>query len=193
MGSLRTAAFNFLTAKATGGQFLLRLEDTDQKRTIPGAENRLYEDLQWAGLLWDEGPLVGGPCGPYRQSERTFLYQEHIRKLLDNGKAYRCFCSAERLDELNRRRHQKGLNLGYDRKCAHIPRPQAEEKAKKGEQHVIRFLAPKTWPMYNDLVYGKTGHGAEKTKKLLVEEPVWEDAILIKSDGFPTYHWGQCM
>ena len=189
LGSLRTAAFNFLTAKATGGQFLLRLEDTDQKRTIPGAEERLYEDLRWAGLLWDEGPLVGGPYGPYRQSERTLLYQEHIRKLLDNGKAYRCFCSAERLDELNRRRHQKGLNLGYDRKCAHIPRAQAEEKAQRGEQHVIRFLSPKTWPMYNDLVYGKTGHGPEKTKKLLVDEPVWEDAILIKSDGFPTYHW----
>ena len=189
LGSLRTAAFNYLTAKATGGQFLLRLEDTDQKRTIPGAEERLYEDLRWAGLLWDEGPLVGGPHGPYKQSERTSSYQEHIRKLLDDGRAYRCFCSPERLDELSRRRHQKGLNSGYDRKCAHILRPQAEEKARKGEQHVIRFLSPKTWPMYDDLVYGKTGHGAEKSKKLLVDEPVWEDTILIKSDGFPTYHW----
>ncbi|KIW27157.1 glutamate-tRNA ligase [Cladophialophora immunda] len=191
LGSIRTALFNYLLARATHGQFLLRIEDTDAKRTIPGAEDRLYRDLRWAGLQWDEGPEVGGPYGPYRQSERLALYKTHIETLLQAGQAYRCFCTSDRLDELNRRRHQKGLSLGYDRKCLNSLSPaQAEEKAHRGEAHVIRFLSPHEWPRYNDLVYGKSqGHGAEKTKRLLVDEPVYEDAILMKSDGFPTYHW----
>jgi len=135
------------------------------------------------------GPVVGGPFGPYRQSERGPIYHRHIQTLLQSRKAYRCFCSPERLDELNRRRHEKGLGLGYDRKCADIRPEEAEERAHQGEDHVIRFRAPKEWPRYNDLVYGKTGHGTDKVKKLLVDEPVYEDTILIKSDGFPTYHW----
>jgi glutamyl-tRNA synthetase len=135
------------------------------------------------------GPVTGGPFGPYRQSERTSIYQDHIQSLLRSNDAYRCFCSSERLDQLNRRRHEKGLNLGYDRKCTHIPHEEAAEKAQKGEPHVIRFRAPDQWPRYEDLVYGKTGHGAGKTKKLVIDELVWEDAILLKSDGYPTYHW----
>ncbi|KAH0846530.1 glutamate-tRNA ligase [Fonsecaea monophora] len=191
LGSIRTALFNYLLARATNGQFLLRIEDTDAKRTIPGAEDQLYRDLRWAGLQWDEGPEVGGPYGPYRQSERLELYKTHIKSLLQTGQAYRCFCTSDRLDDLNRRRHEKGLSLGYDRKCLNSLSPsQAEEKAHRGEAHVIRFLSPPEWPRYNDLVYGKSqGHGAEKTKRLLVDEPVYEDAILMKSDGFPTYHW----
>jgi glutamyl-tRNA synthetase len=189
LGSLRTALFNYLLARKTKGQFLLRLEDTDRKRTVPGAEEKLYEDLQWAGLQWDEGPVIGGPYGPYRQSERTPIYQAHVNALLYGGHAYRCFCPAERLDDLNRRRHEKGLPLGYDRKCAHLSAQESAEKAHKGEAHVVRFRSPQEWPRYHDLVFGKTGHGAEKTKKLLIDEPVWEDSILIKSDGFPTYHW----
>ncbi len=191
LGSIRTALFNYLLARATKGQFLLRLEDTDAKRTVPGAEDRLYEDLRWAGLQWDEGPQVGGPYGPYRQSERLPLYQKHVQTLLNTGEAYRCFCTADRLDDLNRRRHEKGLSLGYDRKCHHsISTVQAEEKAHNGEANVIRFLSPAEWPRYHDLVYGKgQGHGAEKTKRLLMDEPVYEDAILMKSDRFPTYHW----
>ncbi|ETN40431.1 glutamate-tRNA ligase [Cyphellophora europaea CBS 101466] len=189
LGSIRTALFNYLLARKTKGQFLLRLEDTDQKRTIPGAEERLYRDLQWAGLEWDEGPVINGPYGPYRQSERLSSYHAHIQGLLQASKAYRCFCSAERLDDLNRRRHDKGLNLGYDRKCADMPVDEAEQRAHSGEAHVVRFRAPETWPRYRDLVYGHTGHGEKANKKLYVDAPVWEDAILIKSDGFPTYHW----
>ncbi|RMD43503.1 hypothetical protein DV735_g1668, partial [Chaetothyriales sp. CBS 134920] len=189
LGSIRTAAFNYLLARRTGGQFLLRLEDTDQKRTVPGAEQRLYDDLRWARLFWDEGPVVGGRHGPYRQSERLAIYQTHIKHLLDRGHAYRCFCSPERIDSLNRRRHEKGLSLGYDRKCAHLPHDEASQRANDGEAHVVRFRAPPQWPRYTDLVYGKTGHGAARAKKLLVDEPVWDDAVLIKSDGFPTYHW----
>ncbi len=109
--------------------------------------------------------------------------------LLQSRHAYRCFCSSERLDELNRRRHEKGLSLGYDRKCAHIQAHEAEDRAHNGESYTIRFRSPQQWPRYDDLVYGRTGHGAEKAKKLLVDDPVWEDAILVKSDGFPTYHW----
>ncbi|KIV85325.1 glutamate-tRNA ligase [Exophiala sideris] len=189
LGSIRTALFNYLLARATKGQFLLRIEDTDAKRTVPGAEEHLYKDLRWAGLQWDEGPVVGGPYGPYRQSERLPVYRQHIDNLLKSDHAYRCFCPSERLDELNRRRHEKGLSLGYDRKCLQVSLAEAEERAHRGDKHVIRFRSPDQWPRYNDLVYGKSGHGADKAKKLLVDEPVYEDAILMKSDGYPTYHW----
>lgn len=189
LGSIRTALFNYLLARRTNGQFLLRIEDTDQKRTVPGAEEQLYEDLRWAGLQWDEGPTVGGQFGPYRQSERTATYHKHVQTLLESNKAYRCFCSAERIDNLNRLRHDRGLPLGYDRACAGLAPYVAEEKAHNGEAHVIRFRVPKEYPKFNDFVYGKTGHGMERSKKLLVDEPVYDDPILIKSDGFPTYHF----
>ncbi|GFF83635.1 glutamate--tRNA ligase, mitochondrial [Aspergillus udagawae] len=186
LGSLRTALFNYLLAKRTGGQFLLRIEDTDQKRTIPGAEQRLYEDLQWAGLQWDEGPLVGGPYGPYRQSERTAIYREHANQLVKNGHAYRCFCSTERLDSLARHRSQAGLPPGYDRQCADISAEESEDRAAKGEAHVVR-LKVEGYPMFDDLVYGKTGQNRSNSKLDLIER-VYDDPILLKSDGHPTYH-----
>ncbi|KAH2182700.1 hypothetical protein KXV74_003488 [Aspergillus fumigatus] len=186
LGSLRTALFNYLLAKRTGGQFLLRIEDTDQKRTIPGAEQRLYEDLQWAGLQWDEGPLVGGPYGPYRQSERTAIYREHANQLVQNGHAYRCFCSPERLDSLARHRSQAGLPPGYDRQCADISAEESEDRAAKGEAHVVR-LKVEGYPMFDDLVYGKTGQNRSSSKLDLIER-VYDDPILLKSDGHPTYH-----
>lgn len=155
---------------------------------MPGAEEKLYEDLQWAGLQWDEGPLVGGPFGPYRQSERTHLYQEHVKTLLQSGKAYRCFCSSERIKSFHEARHVEGLPLGYDRKCAHIPQAEAEERAHSDESHVIRFLAPKQYPRYHDLIYGSSGHGSNKTANLL-SNSVYDDPILLKSDGHPTYHF----
>lgn len=185
LGSLRTALFNYLLAKATGGQFLLRIEDTDQKRTVPDAESRLYRDLRWAGLQWDEGPEVGGPFGPYRQSERSDLYQQHADTLLETGHAYRCFCSAERLNALAQQRHKMGMATDYDRTCADIPKEEAESRAAKGESHVIRLRIPDQYPTYKDLVYGtfkplkRRGH---------VVETAYEDPILLKSDGLPTYH-----
>lgn len=189
LGSVRTALFNYLLAKATKGQFLLRIEDTDAKRTIPGAEEKLYEDLTWAGLQWDEGPLVGGPHGPYRQSQRLALYQAQIALLLDSDHAYRCFCTPQRLDEFNRIRHEKGLPLGYDRKCTHLSKAEAEERAYAGQQHVIRFRSPSAWPKYQDLIFGRSGHGEHVFRSLLLDESVYPDSILIKSDGYPTYHW----
>lgn len=140
-------------------------------------------------MQWDEGPLIGGPYGPYRQSERLPLYTSHIKTLLQNGTAYRCFCSTERIDGLNRLRHDKGLPLGYDRKCADISSEEAEQRVERGESHVVRFRAPKEYPKYQDLVYGKSGHGDAKSKQHLADEPVYDDPILMKSDGFPTYHF----
>jgi len=168
---------------------LLRVEDTDQKRTVPGAEDRLYRDLRWAGLEWDEGPTVGGPYGPYKQSERTEIYRSHVRPLVESKKAYRCFCSSERIDKLNRSRHERGLPLGYDRHCTDMPYAEAEDRAHQGQSHVIRFRVPKEYPRFTDLVYGKTGQGNDKGRKLHVDQPVYDDPILIKSDGYPTYHF----
>jgi glutamyl-tRNA synthetase len=185
LGSLRTALFNYLLAKRTGGQFLLRIEDTDQKRTVPDAERRLFEDLQWAELQWDEGPEVGGPYGPYKQSERTPIYKEHAKQLLDSGNAYRCFCSSERLNALAEHKHKLGLATDYDRTCASIPKEESDDRAHKGESHTIRLKVPDQYPAYKDLIYGsfkplkKRGH---------VTESSYEDPILLKSDGLPTYH-----
>ncbi|RAO70755.1 uncharacterized protein BHQ10_006767 [Talaromyces amestolkiae] len=188
LGSLRTALFNYLLAKRTGGQFLLRIEDTDQKRTIPGAEERLYSDLQWAALEWDEGPIVGGPYGPYRQSERTALYHKHANDLVHSGHAYRCFCSAGRLDTLARQRNQAGLPLGYDRQCVDIPAEEAEERAAKGEIHVVRLKADE-YPKFKDFVIGTTGQNQDGQKKFLKTiNRIYDDPILLKSDGNPTYH-----
>ena len=189
LGSIRTALFNYLIAKKTGGQFLLRIEDTDQKRTVPGAEEKLFDDLQWAGVHWDEGPVVGGPVGPYRQSERTNIYQEHSNHLLQAGAAYRCFCSAERLDTLARSRNEKGLGPGYDRKCSDIPQDESDQRAHDGERHVVRLRAPVEYPQFHDLVYGKTGKGAKSKKDLYLDDVAYEDPVLMKSDGYPTYHF----
>ncbi|KZF26564.1 glutamyl-tRNA synthetase [Xylona heveae TC161] len=187
LGSLRTALFNYLLAKRTGGQFLLRIEDTDQKRTIPGAEQRLCEDLKWAGLQWDEGPEVGGPYGPYRQSERTPLYQEHAQKLIKSGHAYRCFCPSERLHALARQRNKLGLPTDYDRTCASIPAGESEDRAAKGESHVIRLKVPDKYPDMVDLVYGKV-RNTKAVAPFKHGELSFEDPVLLKSDGLPTYH-----
>ncbi|KAG9201055.1 Glutamate--tRNA ligase mitochondrial [Epicoccum nigrum] len=185
LGSLRTALFNYLLAKSTGGQFLLRIEDTDQKRTVADAEQRLFQDLRWAGLQWDEGPEVGGPYGPYKQSERSAIYREHAQKLLDTGHAYRCFCSTERLNALAEHRHRLGLATDYDRTCEAIPKEESDDRAHRREPHVVRLKVPDQYPTYKDLIYGtfrplkRRGH---------VTETSYEDPILLKSDGLPTYH-----
>lgn len=188
LGSIRTALFNYLLAKRTKGQFLLRIEDTDQKRTISGAEEQLCRDLQWAGLHWDEGPIVGGPYGPYRQSERTNIYEHHVAGLIESKAAYRCFCSPERLDILNKSRHDKGLQLGYDRICAQMRLDESHERAHRGESHAVRLRVPDKYPQWHDFVYGNTGKSSKEARKNLFEEPVFDDPIMLKSDGHPTYH-----
>ncbi|KAK8100548.1 hypothetical protein PG999_010922 [Apiospora kogelbergensis] len=183
LGSLRTALFNYLLAKTTGGQFLLRLEDTDQTRIVSDAEQRLYEDMKWAGLKWDEGPDIGGKFGPYKQSERLPIYRQHVQELLDQGKAYRCFCSPERLDEVKKLAMAAGAEMpGYDGHCSHISVPESERRAASGEAHCVRFKTHghgNFEPLFNDLVYGfyKPMPGSV------------DDFIIMKRDGFPTYHF----
>ncbi|KAI5810949.1 hypothetical protein DFH27DRAFT_1915 [Peziza echinospora] len=185
LGSLRTALFNYLYAKHTGGQFLLRIEDTDQKRTLEGAEQAIYDTLRWAGLQWDEGPEVGGPFGPYRQSERAELHKEHAHILVKGGHAYRCFCSHERLATLAAQRARQNLPTDYDRTCTHISAAESEERAHKGETHVIRLKAPDDYPVFNDLLYGAIQYGSNKASHNLGS---YSDPIILKSDGLPTYH-----
>ena len=163
----------------------MRIEDTDQKRTVADAEQRLFQDLRWAGLQWDEGPEVGGPYGPYKQSERSAVYREHAQKLLESGHAYRCFCTSERLNALAEHKHKLGLATDYDRTCESIPKDESDDRAHRYEPHVIRLKVPDQYPTYKDLIYGtfkplrRRGH---------VTESSYEDPILLKSDGLPTYH-----
>lgn len=188
LGSLRTALYNYLLARSTGGQFLLRLEDTDQKRLVPGAEENIYKSLQWAGLQWDEGPLVGGPHGPYRQSERGDIYKAYIRQLLDSGKAYRCFCSRDRLDGLasSARQLYPPSLASYDRKChIHLSQGQSDARAASGEPFTIRLIAPKQYPVVTDLLHGDQNLQVQVN----YSDVRYDDPVLVKSDGLPTYHF----
>lgn len=181
LGSLRTALYNYLLAKATGGQFLLRLEDTDQSRLVPDAEPRLYEDLKWAGLNWDEGPDIGGAFGSYKQSERLPLYHQHANDLLSSGQAYRCFCTPEELDALrqyNMENSPESSGHGnYNGKCGHVSAAESDRRAANGEPHCIRFKSTGK-PEVRDLVYGRYSRPEQE-----------DDFIIVKRDGFPTYHF----
>ncbi|OIW33632.1 hypothetical protein CONLIGDRAFT_186026 [Coniochaeta ligniaria NRRL 30616] len=177
LGSLRTALYNYLLAKATNGQFVLRLEDTDQSRLVADAEQRLYEDLKWAGLTWDEGPDVGGPYGPYRQSERLSLYDEHSNRLIEEGKAYRCFCPPDQLAD-HKLAHRDLNSPPPPNPCIHISAEESSERAAKDESHCVVFKASPEPTEIRDLVYGSF-------KRRLPES----DFILRKTDGFPTYHF----
>ncbi|KAK0260810.1 hypothetical protein B0A54_16490 [Friedmanniomyces endolithicus] len=198
IGGLRTALFSYLLAKRTGGQFLLRIEDTDQKRLVPDAEKRLYEDLQWAGLQWDEGPQVGGPHGPYKQSERREIYQKHAHELLEGGAAYRCFCTPQKSGQAQ----IAYVTSGCYQDCALLPPEQSLDRAEeKRESFTVRLKLPadRKKREYRDLVYGKiiphgkiiplrrsTATGASEDPDSAVDAA---DTILLKSDGTPTYHF----
>uniref|UniRef100_A0A060T361 Glutamate--tRNA ligase, mitochondrial n=1 Tax=Blastobotrys adeninivorans TaxID=409370 RepID=A0A060T361_BLAAD len=187
LGSLRTALYNYLLAKNTGGQFILRLEDTDQERLVPEAEQNIYEYLTWAGIHWDEGPDKDGPYGPYKQSERTEIYNQHIGKLLDSGHAYRCFCSKSRLDSLRdsaRKLYPPSL-ASYDRKCTNLSRQQSDDMAAQGQEYTIRFKSPTQYPEFEDLLHGKLNLQTQVN----YQDLRYEDPVLIKSDGLPTYHF----
>ena len=173
LGSGRTALYNYLFARQMGGQFILRIEDTDQKRYFPGAEKGLIESLHWLGLDWDEGPDVGGPYQPYLQSARREIYQQHAKTLIDGGKAYYCFCSPERLDQVRRHQQERKELPHYDGTCRSLDPDQAARRVKAGEPHVIRFKTPKEGTITtHDLLRGD----------ILVENRYIDDYILIKSD-----------
>ncbi len=176
LGGLRTALYAYLFAKHQGGDFILRIEDTDRERFVDGALEVIYSSLLNSGLKYDEGPDVGGNYGPYTQSERKEMYMEYAKKLIDLGGAYYCFCSKERLESLT----DENGNRKYDKHCLKISKEEAEERIKNGEPYVIRQNIPeKGVSSYEDLIYGT----------IEVDYSDLEDNILIKSDGMPTYNF----
>ena len=179
VGGARSALFNWLFAKKMGGQFLLRIEDTDQNRYNEQALHDLIRDLKWLGLQWDEGPEVGGPHGPYVQSQRLSLYREAAEELVRKGAAYRCFCTSERLEELRHRQEENKLPPGYDRHCRDLEPEESDRRAAAGEPYVIRFKAP---------ISGKTVFRDFVRGDIEYQNHVLDDLVLLKTDGFPTYH-----
>lgn len=179
VGSAYMALFNLIFARHHKGTFILRIEDTDQTRSRPEYEQNIYSALKWCGIHWDEGPDVGGPFGPYRQSERTEIYQKHVADLLEKGKAYKCFCTAEELTEMRLVQSKQGQRLGYDRRCRNLSPAEIAEREAKGMPHVVRMKVPLTGEcVYEDKIKGR------------ISSP-WadvDDQVLLKSDGFPTYH-----
>ena len=180
VGTAYVALFNYALARRGGGQFLLRIEDTDRQRSHPASEQMIFEALRWLGLSWDEGPDVGGPFGPYRQSERSDIYRQHAEILVAKGAAYPCFCSPERLASLREeQKRNKAPVLGYDRLCRRLDPGEAAKRCAAGEVNVIRLAMPDTDSMLvSDLLRGE----------LSFERPQMDDQVLLKSDGFPTYH-----
>lgn len=179
VGTAYIALFNYVFAKKHGGQFVLRIEDTDQIRSTRESEEAILRALRWVGLAWDEGPDIGGPYGPYRQSERTALYQEQARHLLHKGMAYPCFCTAERLEILRQSQRASGQPPGYDRLCRFLSPEESKARIEKGELYVIRLAMPLT---------GQTRFVDGLRGEIVVDNAVVDDQVLLKSDGFPTYH-----
>jgi glutamyl-tRNA synthetase len=179
LGSARTALYDFLLARKTGGQFILRIEDTDQKRYVEGAEQELLDGLHWLGLDWDEGPDKGGEYGPYRQSERKEIYQKYARQLVETGHAFYCFCSPERLKSVREEQINNKVQAKYDGTCRHIPLAEADKRIAAGESFVVRFKTPKEGTtVVNDLLRGE----------ISIENSTLDDYIIVKSDGLALYH-----
>ena len=180
VGTAYIALFNYCFARKHGGQFILRIEDTDRTRSTPESEQAILRALRWLGLEWDEGPDVGGPHAPYRQSERAGLYREHAELLLARGRAYRCFCTAERLAALREeQKKQKRSTLGYDGLCRALSPEEGARRAAAGEPYTIRLAMPRE---------GKTVFKDRLRGAVEFENAQSDDQVLQKSDGFPTYH-----
>lgn len=177
IGNLYTALVNWAFAKKHQGQFILRIEDTDRERLIQGAEEKILSSLERYGLIPDESPKVGGPYGPYRQSERLSLYQKYAEELVKKGAAYYCFCSKERLEELRKRQQAEKKIPKYDRYCFRVKSP--ESKVKSEKPHVIRLKIPDHRTIvFQDMIRGKITFNSNDL----------DDQVLLKSDGYPTYH-----
>jgi glutamyl-tRNA synthetase len=178
VGTAYIALFNYVFAKKHGGQFILRIEDTDRARSTADSEAAILRALRWVGVTWNEGPDVGGPCGPYRQSERSEIYKTEADKLLASGVAYRCFCTAERLEQMRTAAKGKSF-VGYDGHCRTIDRVESERRAAAGDAFVVRLAMPKT---------GETVFTDRLRGEVRFDNTQIDDQILLKSDGFPTYH-----
>ncbi len=180
IGNLRTALYTYLIAKKYDGKFILRIEDTDRERYVEGATDLIYRTLKKTGLNWDEGPDIGGPCGPYIQSERMGMFREYAQKLIDSGHAYYCFCDKERLEELRKVQEASHISPMYDRHCRELSKEEIEEKLKSGIPYVIRQKVPtEGTTTFHDEIYGD----------ITVENTTLDDQILIKTDGMPTYNF----
>ena len=155
IGSARTALFNWLFARQHDGKFILRIEDTDIERSESRFEHDIIEGIKWLGLNWDEGVDVGGDYGPYKQSERLDIYEKCLRRLIDENKAYYCFCSKEQLEGDRQAMLAQGLAPKYSGRCRHLLREESEKRIAKGESAVIRFKTPETEIEFNDLIRGK--------------------------------------
>jgi len=180
VGNLRSALFTYLVAKCQGGDFILRIEDTDQSRYVEGAVEFIYDTLKLCNMEIDEGPLTGGSYGPYTQSERLPIYMEYAKKLVDMGAAYYCFCDEEILTKQREEADREKIPFMYDGRCRNLSKEEVEMRLSRGDKFVIRQKMPKEGTTsYEDIVYGH----------IAVENRLLEDQILIKSDGYPTYNF----
>ncbi|MFH1084223.1 MAG: glutamate--tRNA ligase [Chloroflexota bacterium] len=179
VGGARTALYNYLFSRHHGGRFILRVEDTDQTRYQPDALPDLLEGLRWLGWWWDEGPEVGGAYGPYYQSDRVAIYREYADKLLAAGKAYHCYCSPERLEALRQSQRGSRQAHGYDRHCRHLTQQQIADYTAQGIRPVVRLMVPEE---------GSTSFDDVLRGHITIQNSQLDDLVLLKSDGFPTYH-----
>lgn len=179
VGTAYMALFNMVFAKRFGGKFILRIEDTDRTRSRPEYETSIFEALRWCGIEWDEGPDKGGPCAPYRQSERTEIYREFCQKLLDSKKAYKCFATAQELSEMRETAAKLGHKTGYDKRYRNLSDDEVKDREARGESFVVRLKVPLTgYCEFEDAIKGK----------ITCPWSDIDDQVLLKSDGFPTYH-----
>lgn len=179
VGTAYMALFNLIFARHHKGKFILRIEDTDRTRSRPEYEANIYNALKWCQIQWDEGPDIGGPFAPYKQSERTEIYQKHAQELLDSGKAYKCFCTADDLEEMRLVQSKQGGRTGYDRRCRNLSAKEIAEKEAAGLPYVLRLKVPLTGEcVYEDKIKGRISFPLADV----------DDQVLLKSDGFPTYH-----
>ena len=180
LGGLRTALYTYLFARSHGGKFILRIEDTDQEREVPGAVEKIYSSMAAAGLKYDEGPDVGGDYGPYIQSQRKDLYLPYAKQLVESGHAYYCFCTKERLDQARAEAEKKGENFKYDKHCLHLSKEEVQRRLDAGEPYVIRQNIPTEGKAgFDDLIFGHVE----------VDCSTLDDNVLIKADGLPTYNF----
>jgi len=179
VGSLRTALYCYLFARHHGGVNILRIEDTDRTRYVEGAVENVIRTMEWAGITFDEGPIQGGPCGPYVQSERKELYAKYAAQLVADGHAYPCFCTPERLDSVRKAQQAAGIPPMYDRLCRNLTKEEADRRIASGEAHVIRMRVPiGELIRFNDIIRGD----------IEFDSKTIDDQVLLKSDGFPLYH-----
>ena len=178
VGTAYIGLLNYIYARQRNGKFVLRIEDTDRTRFVPTSEQMIFDSLRWLGLTWDEGPDVGGPHGPYRQSERTEIYREHADILLANGTAYRCFCTPEELEAVRKQQTAAKLPPRYPGTCRTLTPEQIDANIAAGKSFVIRLKIPT----------GETTFRDELRDPITFDHNNVDDQVLMKSDGFPTYH-----